>query len=314
MGQIKTERIIPMTYDKVFKGVLISKEARGYLISLISNITGIKKEDIKDNLVFKNNEQRISGISAKKKITDMVVEINDNVINLEMNKEYYEGLLDRNSEYISKIRESVILEGGKYSDMPKVIQINFDNYNKYIPDKRVVIKFEMMDSEKKIKEGVNIESYHVILPNALEKYYNEKNEEELVKELVIMTADSNDELEKLIRDNMELKKVGEKIVEISRDEELQGWYDEEEHQRMVRNSLVSSAIKKGWNKGIEDGKKEGLKEGLKEGKEEGLKEGIEKGILQGKKDIAKKLMEQKISIEIISKTTGLSIDELNDLK
>lgn len=88
--------------------------------------------------MFKNNEQRLKGISEKRKITDMIVEIEDNVINLEMNKEYYEGLMDRNNEYISKIRESIILEGEKYSDIPKIIRINFDNYNRYEPDKRVV--------------------------------------------------------------------------------------------------------------------------------------------------------------------------------
>lgn len=306
MVEPNIKNIIPMTYDKMFKGVLTSKEARGYLISLISNITGIKKENIRDNIVFKNNEQKINGISGKKKITDMVVEIDDNVINLEMNKEYYEGLIDRNNEYISKIRESIILEGGNYSDIPKVIQINFDNYNKYKNDKRVVIKFEMLDAEKGIKEGVNMESYHVILPNAKEKYYNEKNEEELVKELVIMMADRNEELEKLIKDNMELKKVGEKIVEISRDEELRGWYDEEEHQRMVRNSLVSSAIKEGWNKGIKEGKEEGHKKGMKKG--------IKEGIKNEKNNVARKMLDENISLEIICKITGLKLEEVKALK
>lgn len=310
MVEPNIKNIIPMTYDKMFKGVLTSKEARGYLISLISNITGIKKENIKDNIVFKNNEQKINGISGKKKITDMVVEIDDNVINLEMNKEYYEGLIDRNNEYISKIRESIILEGGNYSDIPKVIQINFDNYNKYKNDKRVVIKFEMLDAEKGIKEGVNMESYHVILPNAKEKYYNEKNEEELVKELVIMMADRNEELEKLIKDNMELKKVGEKIVEISRDEELRGWYDEEEHQRMVRNSLVSSAIKEGWNKGIKEGKEVGHKKGMKKG----IKEGIKEGIKNEKNNVARKMLGENISLEIICKITGLKLEEVKALK
>jgi hypothetical protein len=68
-----------------------------------------------------------------------------------------------------------------------------------------------------------------------------------------MMAEKDEELEKLIKDNMELKK----IVEISRDEELQGWYDEEEHQRRVRNSMMASAIKEGWN----EGKVQGIKEG-----------------------------------------------------
>lgn len=285
-------KIVPMIYDKVFKGVLTSKETRGYLTNLISNITGIKREDLINNLVFKNNEQQVTGVSEKKKITDMVVEIKDCVINLEMNKEYYEGLMDRNNEYISKIRESIIYEGESYSDVPKIIQINFDNFNYYSPDKSVVIKFEMRD-ENGLKEGVNTESYHVILPNAKEKYYNEGSKDELVRELVIMMAEKNEELEKLIQDNMELRKVGEKIVEISNDERLQGWYDEEEHQRKIRNSQMESAIKKSWNKGKSDGLKEGIKE--------------------GKKEIAKNLLKEGVDIKIISSSTGLSINDINKL-
>ena len=285
-------KLVPMIYDKVFKGVLTSKETRGYLTNLISNITGIKKENLKKNLVFKNNEQQVTGVSEKKKITDMVVEIKDCVINLEMNKEYYEGLMDRNNEYISKIRESIIYEGESYSDVPKIIQINFDNFNYYSPDKRVVIKFEMRD-ENGLKEGVNTESYHVILPNAKEKYYNEGSKDELVRELVIMMAEKDEELEKLIQDNMELRKVGEKIVEISNDERLQGWYDEEEHQRKIRNSQMESAIKKSWNKGKADGLKEGIKE--------------------GKKEIAKNLLKEGVDIKIISSSTGLSINDINKL-
>ena len=294
-------KIIPMIYDKVFKGVLTSKEARGYLVSLISNITGIKKEDIKDNLVFKNNEQKITGVSEKKKITDMIIDIKDFIINLEMNKEYYEGLINRNHGYISKIRELLVLEGESYVDTPKIIQINFDYFNYYRPDKRVVIKFEMKD-DTGIKEGVDVESYHVILPNAKEKYYNEGNKEELVKELVIMMTEKNEELERLIKDNMELRKVGEKIVEISNDERLQGWYDEEEHQRRVRNSLVASAIKEGWNQGKADG--------LKEGKAEGLEEGAS----NKQKEIAKNLLKEGVDKKIISSSTGLSIDEIEKLK
>ena len=298
-------KIIPMIYDKVFKGVLTSKEARGYLVSLISNITGIKKEDIKDNLVFKNNEQKITGVSEKKKITDMIIDIKDFIINLEMNKEYYEGLINRNHGYISKIRESLVLEGESYVDTPKIIQINFDYFNYYRPDKRVVIKFEMKDDTGK-KEGVDVESYHVILPNAKEKYYNEGNKEELVKELVIMMTEKNEELERLIKDNMELRKVGEKIVEISNDERLQGWYDEEEHQRRVRNSLVASAIKKGWNEGHAEGKADGLKEG----KAEGIKEGAS----NKQKEIAINMLNKNMDVKTISNVTCLSENEIEKLK
>ena len=42
-------KIIPMTFDKVFKSVLQDKEQEEYLVDIISSITGIEKEDITDD-------------------------------------------------------------------------------------------------------------------------------------------------------------------------------------------------------------------------------------------------------------------------
>ena len=83
---------------------------------------------------------------------------------------------------------------------------------------------------------------------------------------------------------MELRPVGKKMVEISRDEELNGIYDREEHERRVRNSLIEDALEDGWNRG----KKEGIEAGKKEGKEQGIKEGKAQGI----KEVAKNLIKQ----------------------
>lgn len=74
---------IPLTYDKMFKMVLLSKEARSYLIDVISLITKIPKDSIKKNITFKNNEHKLSGISEKKKISDLVVDVGNGVINIE---------------------------------------------------------------------------------------------------------------------------------------------------------------------------------------------------------------------------------------
>lgn len=49
-------RIIPMIYDVVFKSVLQDKDSEDYLIDLISNITGINRNYMKGNIVFKNSE------------------------------------------------------------------------------------------------------------------------------------------------------------------------------------------------------------------------------------------------------------------
>ena len=161
---MKQEKVIPMIYDRVFKTVLQRKESRGYLSMIISEITGLDEDVVYNNMVFKNTELMITQKNEKVKITDLIVEIKDNVINLEMNKNMYNGLFNKNHAYISKIREGLVLQGQNYSNMKSVIQINFDNFNAYNDD-RIVIKFEMLDEKKGIKEGVDVISYHVILPN-----------------------------------------------------------------------------------------------------------------------------------------------------
>ena len=276
-------KIIPMIYDKAFKSILTSKEVRSYLVDIIADVIKIDKEEIRKNIVFKQNEHNLLGINEKRKTSDLIVEISYGVINLEMNKDWYDGLFDRNHEYISKIRENILKEEKRYNKLKKVIQINFDNFNIYKTEE-IILKFEMMNEEK-IREKVNIESYHVILPNARKKYYNEGIRNALVERLVIMTMEKEKELEELIEKNMELKPVGEKIIEISRDEELQGIYDRQEHERMVRNSIMATKLEDSYHKGA-------------------AKKNLEN---------AKKMKKENIPIDIISRITSLSKEEIEKL-
>ena len=57
-------------------------------------------------------------------------------------------------------------------------------------------------------------------------------------------------------------------------------------------------------------REEGREEGLKEGKEEGLKEGEKNKSIE----IAKNMLKLNIDINIISQSTGLSVEEINKLK
>ena len=63
------------------------------------------------------------------------------------------------------------------------------------------------------------------------------------------------------------------------------------------NNVVDSSFEKGMEKGMEKGKIEGKKEG-----------GIEKS-----KEIAKELKKNNIGTDIISKSTGLTLEEIEKL-
>ena len=60
---------------------------------------------------------------------------------------------------------------------------------------------------------------------------------------------------------------------------------------------------------LEDWKEDGLAEGRAEGRAEGL----EKGLVEGQRKVARKMKAEGLAPEIISKFTGLSVTEIEDL-
>jgi len=69
---------------------------------------------------------------------------------------------------------------------------------------------------------------------------------------------------------------------------------------------------------MQNAKEEGLEEGRTEGRAEGLEEGTKIGIEQGSKqkeiEIAKNMLKDNISIDIIAKYTNLTEEEIENLK
>lgn len=71
-----------------------------------------------------------------------------------------------------------------------------------------------------------------------------------------------------------------------------------------------SAMKSSRLDGLKEGLEKGWKKGLKEGLEKGLEKGREEGETKAKFVLAKLLLRQGVDIEVISKTTGLTAEEI----
>ena len=76
--------------------------------------------------------------------------------------------------------------------------------------------------------------------------------------------------------------------------EFQKYMSEEEDKKKIQNSLLSEAKETGYISGINDG--------------------ISKGVSKEKVNIAKNMLNKNISIEDISDITGLSIEEIENIK
>jgi predicted transposase/invertase (TIGR01784 family) len=95
-------------------------------------------------------------------------------------------------------------------------------------------------------------------------------------------------------------------------EEYNAYNDSLKLNRDLKNSL-DYAEKKGREEGREEGRAEGRAEGMEKGEASGIEKGIEKGIMKDKIETALIMLKDKMPIEIISKYTGLSIEQIIQL-
>ena len=81
---------------------------------------------------------------------------------------------------------------------------------------------------------------------------------------------------------------------------------------------ISLGRKEGIDEGISLGRKEGMDKGRKEGMDKGRKEGMDKGrkegIDEGRHELIMSMIKNQMPDELISKVTGLSIEEINKIK
>ena len=117
--------------------------------------------------------------------------------------------------------------------------------------------------------------------------YNGDNKEEAY--LSLFTATSYEELREIAGDDKEVLKIVDELERLGLDDKFGLAYDNE----MMQKKMINTA--RNW--GYDDGKAEGLEEGAR------AKE-IE---------IAKNLLKDGIPIEVVSKNTGLSVEELENL-
>ncbi|MCF8462871.1 MAG: Rpn family recombination-promoting nuclease/putative transposase [Rickettsiaceae bacterium] len=89
--------------------------------------------------------------------------------------------------------------------------------------------------------------------------------------------------------------------------------------------MMGSLVKKWFNDGLQKGREDGRREGREDGRREGMQKGREDGRREGREDgrregmhknnllVAKNMLKQNLSKELIMKITGLSLEEIDKL-
>lgn len=303
-------KTLELTSDVVFKSFMLSDNTKNYKARLISLITSIDEEVLR-KAKYTSQELKINNKQDKIFKTDIIAEIKNHMLNIEMNKEYYDGLFQKNTSYYSRIRSEELDSGEDYIDLKKIIQINLDDFHKYNGNK-LVYEFKMREKDTENIEDNLLTSYHIDLKILKDKCYN-NIDTNVFRGDMLMEKEKQEELEKLLRIFVEddLDKLrGDPIMDeaidelerISQDKKIIGLYNAEAVERKVYNSKMKYAEKIGMEKGMEKGMKKGMEKG------------IEQGIQKEKIEITKKLLSKNINIDVISEITELKKEEIEGLK
>lgn len=260
--------------DEVASRILTDESLIDYIVCIVSASTNIKKEDIEDIKLFSPRINTNSNTKASN--VDAVYENDKNVVNIEVNMNESKLSNNKNMRYIYQLMLRQVKPNEK-DIYKKVLQINLNAFDYFKKDEFIYHSY-IMEEKFHLKRSEEIEIVDINLEKIGELSYNDIRKEDnnsLETLLYIFTCEDKEKREELYRNNEIMKKVNDKLNDLTDDFDSILFYDREEFKRLESEEL---------------------------------------GETKKAKEIAKKMLEEKLDIELISKVTGLRVDEIKELQ
>jgi len=277
-------------YDIIFRSMFLkNKDMTAFVCNELIPEENIKPEDIEYV-----NGSILDGINFKTITTDVRFQIISNNLygDIEMQKNPIENFTYRIDLYTSKIMTEISDPDNDYK-VKKVIVISFCDF-KVLNNQKAITIIQPVDIE-----DINGYKYYWRKNIYIQLPYMEKCDKiKLAKFIEILKSDEPDSLRGA---DPFMNKVIDEIKMLNQDENTRAIIDILEKKQKDENTRLNTAINKAKAEGIAEGKAEGIAEGKAEGKAE------------EKIEVAKKLKENNVSIDIIICSTGLSKEEIEKL-
>ena len=277
----RTPRFISLMSDTTAKALIKDDHYKWFYEEIIKYKTGI---DLKNYKAIDNEFN--TGNKVKDYRADTIFLNKNRLVNLEFNQYVHVHTIIKNIRYALRMSGNGFLQGEKYYHR-FVTQINLNNKIQSAKVKEwnsKDYKLEDYKSKSYLKDvriiTIDLRKYKGIVYDGTNKYETY---------LSMLTAESYEEMERIVGDLKEGKIIMEKLKELGMDDEFGAYYDAE----IVHRKEVNSARSDGYNDGKQAGKKEGKKETAT--------------------SIAKSMLDKKMDIPLISELTGLSKKQITML-
>lgn len=270
--------------DFIFKKVFGEKGNEDILISFINAVLKrTKKEKIVELEIIDNKQLTKELILDKTGIIDVRAKTsNGENIDIEVQLTDQGNMDKRTLFYWGKMYLENIKQGQDYTSLEKVITINILDFE-FLGTETYQSSFHLWeDIEKDYMLTDVVEIHFLELPKFRKKKDKDYRENDIERWLMFLEKDiSESTLKELISLDTAIEKAEQKIEYLSSDEEAMRIYYERERSLHERANMISSAEARGVEK--------------------------------GKLEIAKNLLDMKISIEQIVLATGLTEEEINKI-
>ena len=275
--------------DKVVKKILNSEkeECREYLVRIISAVTSIDINVLRDNIELITPEIS-SNTNTVNSTVDSIYKDNNNYFNIEVNYNNNPIALVKNNIYVYNMILRQVSNSEEYNKVMPVIQININNYDNF-KEGEFVYKSQMMDIRSRKVRDELITIYDINLEYLREIDYNEVkkgNSYNLEKLLYIFICENNRILDYVYNGDEIMLEIKDEFKSQIKELDDMLYYDPEDLKRQMKE----------WE----------YKEAVKEGKEQGK--------LETKQEIVKNMIDNNLSDDLIMKSLNITFEELQKFK
>ena len=311
--EIDKLRLKPAVGDDLFVRYLLGKNGNENMLEDMVNaaLSDFNFEEVKD-LEIIDPYNLSENIDLKESIIDIKAKTKDNqtvIIEIQLcgNMDFVKRIF----YYISKNIVNELKEGEDYKKLPRIISINLLNFNLDFGDEGKPHRcFKLIDT-KNHNIDLDFIQMHIIEAKRFIEIIEKSTLDELKKNRLLtwMKFFTSKNLKAIEKELMEANPIMTKVIEeykrFTSDDKLMRAYDARDAFLLGQKMMLNREREEGIKEGIEKGKLKGIKEGIKKGKLEGIK--------NEKYSIAKTLKQMNMDDASISKATGLTIEEIQNI-
>jgi predicted transposase/invertase (TIGR01784 family) len=291
--------------DIAFKKIFGTEKNKDILIHFLNDV--IERENKREitNVTLLNPMQHPEIIGKKQSVVDVLCEEEDGTQYIvEMQVAKVAGFEKRAQYYAAKAYASQPEEGDVYTHLKEVIFLAITEYEMF-PQKKGYKSVHVTLDKKTYERDLKDFSFTFLELKKFNKKFEDLNTYEEKWCYFFKHANDPDDIGELLKNSDEI------ITKAYHELEAHNWTKEE--LRAYEASEKISKDARAREQYLEQMAKEKEETALKKGREEGMEKGREEGMEKGIKKVAKNLLTQKMDINLISKSTGLSVEEIKKL-